>query len=136
MASPNSVRFRLGPDVRISIGARAKRPGGLMRGDDVDLVAIQRAAGGMMPYERLLSDAMRGDVSLFARQESVEEAWRVVDPVVGNVTPLHEYEPGTWGPPEADELIAPYGAWRPVLGSASAAEAPRDTRTEEEPAVH
>jgi glucose-6-phosphate 1-dehydrogenase len=136
MASPNSVRFRLGPDVRISIGARAKRPGGLMRGDDVDLVAIQRAGGGMKPYERLLGDAMRGDVSLFARQESVEEAWRVVDPVAGNVTPLYEYEPGTWGPSEADALIAPYGAWRPVLSPPVEAEPPLALQPEEAPAVH
>ena len=65
----------------------------------------------MKPYERLLGDAMRGDVSLFARQESVEEAWRIVDPVLGDATPLYEYEAGTWGPREADTLIAPYGHW-------------------------
>lgn len=116
LASPNFVRFRLGPDVRISLGARTKRPGGPMTGEDVELVALQNAGRTMKPYERLLGDALCGDVSLFARQESVEEAWRVVDPVVGNATPLHEYEPGTWGPPEADALIAPHGAWRPVQG--------------------
>jgi glucose-6-phosphate 1-dehydrogenase len=126
MASPNSVRFRLGPDVRISIGARAKRPGGAMVGEDVDLVAIQQARGKMNPYERLLGDAMRGDVSLFARQETVEEAWRVVDPIVNSPTPLYEYEPGTWGPPEADALIAPHGAWHVPLGPPGAAEVPRE----------
>jgi glucose-6-phosphate 1-dehydrogenase len=131
LASPNSVRFRLEPDVRISIGARAKRPGGPMRGEDVDLVAIQHTGRAMRPYERLLGDAMRGDVSLFARQESVEEAWRVVDPVVGSVTPLYEYEPGTWGPPEADALIAPHGAWRPVLSPSGEAAVPRDTQHDE-----
>ncbi|MFE8604490.1 glucose-6-phosphate dehydrogenase [Archangium violaceum] len=122
LASPNSVRFRLGPDVLISIGARAKRPGGVMRGEDVELVAIQHPGGTMKPYERLLGDAMRGDVSLFARQEAVEEAWRVVDPIVGGATPLHEYEPGTWGPREADALIASHGRWRPVSGTAERSE--------------
>ncbi len=116
LAAPNFVRFRLGPDVRISIGARAKKPGGLMRGEDVELVATQHAGRTMKPYERLLGDAMRGDTSLFARQESVEEAWRVVDSIVGNATPLHEYERGTWGPREDDALISPHGGWRYVPG--------------------
>jgi glucose-6-phosphate 1-dehydrogenase len=140
LASPNSVHFRLGPDVRISLGARAKRPGGAMVGEDVELVAIQHAGGTMKPYERLLGDAMRGDVSLFARQESVEEAWRVVDPVVGSATPLYEYEPGTWGPPEADALIAPYGAWRVPPDPSGGAREPRDAHAQEsrlaEGAIH
>jgi glucose-6-phosphate 1-dehydrogenase len=130
-ASPNSVRFRLGPDVSISLGARAKRPGGAMVGEDVELVAFQRAGGTLKPYERLLGDAMRGDVSLFARQETVEEAWRVVDPVVSRATPLYEYEPGTWGPPEADALIAPYGAWHVPPGPPGGAREPRDAHPEE-----
>jgi glucose-6-phosphate 1-dehydrogenase len=111
-ASPTFVRFRLSPDVRISIGARAKKPGEAMVGRDVELVALEHPGGMMKPYERLLGDAMRGDVSLFARQESVEEAWRVVDPILGDATPLHEYEADTWGPSEADDLIAPHGQWR------------------------
>ena len=115
--SPNFVRFRLGPDERISMGARAKKPGGAMEGEDVELVAIQHEARVMKPYERLLADAMRGDVSLFARQESVEEAWRVVDPVV-NASPLFLYEPGTWGPPQADALL-PRGSWRTGRSPAS-----------------
>ena len=60
----------------------------------------------MAPYERLLGDAMRGDQTLFAREDTALEAWRVVEPVLGQVTPLHEYEPGTWGPAEADRLLA------------------------------
>ncbi|MGZ3457599.1 MAG: glucose-6-phosphate dehydrogenase [Archangium sp.] len=135
-ASPNSVRFRLGPDVRISIGARAKRPGGAMQGEDVELVAIQQAGRTMKPYERLLGDAMRGDVSLFARQETVEEAWRVVDRVLGNTPPLYEYEPGTWGPREAEALIADYSQWRPVLSTSGAVEAPpAETHPDEVAAV-
>lgn len=110
-ASSNFVRFRLGPDVRISIGARAKKPGEAMVGRDVELIALEHPGGMLKPYERLLGDAMRGDVSLFARQESVEEEWRVVDGILGDTTPLYEYEAGTWGPHEADTLIAPYGRW-------------------------
>ena len=115
LASPNSVRFRLGPDVLISIGARAKRPGAPCAARTWTWWPCQYAGGAMKPYERLLGDAMRGDVSLFARQEAVEEAWRVVEPVLRGASPLHEYEPGTWGPREADALIAPHGVWRPVL---------------------
>jgi glucose-6-phosphate 1-dehydrogenase len=65
----------------------------------------------MMPYERLLGDAMRGDPSLFAREDSVEEAWRVVNPVLARATPLFEYEPNTWGPSEANRIIAG-GVWQ------------------------
>ena len=69
----------------------------------------------MDAYERLLGDAMKGDATLFAREDYVEEAWRIVEPVLGNATPVYEYEPGTWGPPEAAE-IAPPGGWRdPVV---------------------
>jgi glucose-6-phosphate 1-dehydrogenase len=65
----------------------------------------------MAPYERLLSDAMRGDATLFASEDSVEAAWRVVDPVLDDVTPVYHYEPNTWGPREADALVAGEGGW-------------------------
>ena len=65
----------------------------------------------MEPYERLLGDAMEGDAILFAREDAVEAAWRVVDPILGNATPVYEYEPGTWGPAEADRLAADIGGW-------------------------
>jgi len=65
----------------------------------------------MGPYERLLGDAVDGDAALFAREDAVEAAWRVVDPVLGNVTALYQYEAGTWGPPEANRLLAPEGGW-------------------------
>lgn len=127
--SPNFVRFRLGPDVRISLGARAKKTGNSMEGEDVDLVASELPDVAVKPYERLLGDAMRGDVSLFARQESVEEAWRVVDPILGQATPLHAYDPGTWGPGEAD-VLAPQGAWRTVLRDSGGVKVVRDARDE------
>jgi len=109
-APPNRFRFRLSPHVVLSLGARAKLPGE-MRGGDVELIACRDQVDEMAPYERLLSDAMRGDQMLFARQDSVEEAWRVVEPVLGNATPLFEYESGTWGPPEANCLFPNGGGW-------------------------
>src|SRR4029079_5620182 len=104
-APPNRFRFRLSPHVVLSLGARAKLPGEAMRGEDGELVACHDRTDEMKPYERLLSDAMRGDQMLFAREDSVEEAWRVFEPVLGNATPLYEYESGTWGPPEAARLL-------------------------------
>jgi glucose-6-phosphate 1-dehydrogenase len=106
---PNHVRFRISPLVETAIAARAKLPGEALVGEEVELLATQHPGDEMAPYERLLGDAMRGDPLLFAREDAVEAAWRVVDPILGNVTPLHPYEPGTWGPPEADALIADGG---------------------------
>lgn len=109
----NYVRFRLSPDVFISIRARVKVPGEEMAGEETDLIAHHHPAEEMMPYERLLGDAIRGDLSLFAREDSVEAAWRVIDPILGNVTLLAEYEPGSWGPREADQIIqSNNGGWR------------------------
>src|SRR5215467_5385816 len=101
----NYYRFRLSPDMLISLGARAKVPGEAMWGEGVELVVRSHPADEMPPYERLLWDAMRGDPILFVREDSVEAAWSVVDPVLGNVTPVYEYAPNTWGPPEAERII-------------------------------
>jgi len=119
-AKSNYYRFRLSPDVMISGGARIKVPGETMRGETVELVVHQHTGDEMAPYERLLGDAMRGDASLFVREDSVEAAWAVVDPVLGNVTPVYEYEPNTWGPPQADEFIARDGAWHNPVPTESA----------------
>jgi glucose-6-phosphate 1-dehydrogenase len=110
----NYFRFRLSPDVFISLGARAKRPGEAMVGEEVELVARHHPPGEMMPYERLLGDAMRGDQRLFAREDSIEAAWRIVDPILGNVTPIYQYDRGTWGPPEADRIRPPDGWQNPT----------------------
>jgi glucose-6-phosphate 1-dehydrogenase len=107
----NYVRFQLSPRILLLLGARAKLPGEAMAGEQVELVACHQHGDEMDPYERLLGDAARGDASLFAREDSVEAAWEVVDPVLGAATPLYEYEPGTWGPTEADALIAADGGW-------------------------
>jgi len=103
----NYVRFRLGPDVTIAIGARVKRPGEELIGDPTELQVVHHPQGDEMDaYERLLSDAMVGDGILFASQDGVEAAWAVVQPILGMVTPVREYEPGTWGPSEAAQLSA------------------------------
>src|SRR5262249_44993322 len=101
----NCFRFRISPDVAIGLEAMALEPGEEMTGRPVELLATHHPEGHEMgPYERLLSDALRGDAALFAREDYVEEAWRTIDPILGDRTPLYEYEPGTWGPPEADKL--------------------------------
>lgn len=108
---PNHFRFRLSPDVVTSLTMLGKVPGLGMRSEQVELVASQVPGDVMSPYERLLGDAMRGDHGLFTGEAAVENAWRVVDPVLGDVTPVHPYEPGTWGPAEADRLAAEVGGW-------------------------
>ncbi len=114
-AKGNYVRFRLSPDVAIGIGARAKRPGEGMFGEPVELSVLNQENQGsdrpLEAYERLLGDAMTGDATLFARQDVVEAAWAIVDPILVDAGPVFEYEPGTWGPPEADALVADVGGW-------------------------
>jgi glucose-6-phosphate 1-dehydrogenase len=110
-ALTNYVRFRLGPEVAIAIGARAKRPGEVMAGEGVELMVRNQTADEMGAYERLIGDAMRGDANLFARADGVEAAWRVVEPILGDVTPIYEYEPGTWGPAEANYVLEGKARW-------------------------
>ena len=109
----NYFRFRLGPDLSINLGAQIKRPGAEMVSMPVELSAVQLdLSAELMPYERLLTDAMRGDTLLFVRQDAVEAAWAIVDPILGSdTTPLYFYPRGTWGPPEADRLAADIGGW-------------------------
>ena len=77
-----------------------------------ELAAVDREHSSEMDaYERLLTDAMNGESLLFVRQDAVEAAWSIVEPVLGNAAPLHTYEPGTWGPPEADALAEDIGGW-------------------------
>ena len=111
LGSPNRFRLTLSPEVVIALGMRVKRPGERMQGEDVELIAIHQRADEMSPYERLLGDALRGDPILFARADQVEAQWRIVDPILGDVTPVYEYEPNTWGPPEAAKLMEDPGGW-------------------------
>jgi len=110
-ATPNRLVLRMSPEVMIALGLRVKLPGERMVGEPVQLVATHQRPDEMTPYERLLGDALRGDATLFARQDSIEAQWRIVDPVLGTATPLHPYAPNTWGPPDADRLIAADGGW-------------------------
>ena len=108
----NYFRFRLSPGELISLGARTKIPGESMVGGPIELVAHQHPLGEMRPYERLLGDALRGDAALFTRGDAVEAAWRVVEPVLGDAaTPVAAYEPGTWGPAAAAQLMASPDEW-------------------------
>jgi glucose-6-phosphate 1-dehydrogenase len=110
-------RFRVGPEATVlASGALVKRPGEGMAGRQAELVVSEGQAQDMLAYERLLGDAMRGDASLFAREDTVEAQWRIVEPILDARTPLQFYEPGTWGPPEADRLVAGVaGGWlRPI----------------------
>jgi glucose-6-phosphate 1-dehydrogenase len=111
----NYVRFRLSPEVSIAIGARAKHPGLGLRGRPLELSVVDEPQQGqdfrLGDYERLLGDAMAGDATLFARQDVVEAAWAIVDPVIHGPSSMYEYEPGTWGPPQADKLVADVGGW-------------------------
>jgi glucose-6-phosphate 1-dehydrogenase len=103
----NYVRFRLSPDVTIAIGARVKRPGEQLVGDLTELRVVSHPHGDEMDaYERLLSDAMIGDGTLFAGQDGVEAAWAIIQPILGLMTTVHDYKPGTWGPSEAEKLTA------------------------------
>jgi glucose-6-phosphate 1-dehydrogenase len=110
--SSNHLRLQLSPDVVIALGLRAKQPGAAMVGKDVELIATHQQGDSLLPYERLLGDALRGDPSLFARQDSIEAQWRIVEPILGDVTPLHSYPVGSWGPQEADRLIQGDSGWR------------------------
>jgi glucose-6-phosphate 1-dehydrogenase len=105
------MRIRVNPDLAIGLGLRIKSPGERMVGRDKELDLHSQAADDMPPYERLLGDAIRGDNELFSRQDLVEAQWRIVEPVLGNVTPFYTYLPGTWGPEEAAQLMASDGPW-------------------------
>jgi glucose-6-phosphate 1-dehydrogenase len=125
--APNHVRFRISPEVTIALSTMVKSATDELVGEPMEMLAVHHAAADEMDaYERVLRDAMAGDATLFAREDYVEEAWRIVDPVLKANTPVYEYEPGTWGPPEVEERIVPADGWHnpvisPVLASAEAA---------------
>src|SRR5579872_2557671 len=108
---PNYLRFRLSPETAIALGAHAKRPGPAMQGRDVELFVDQQVKDEAEAYERLIGAAVIGDTSLFARQDEVESAWAVVDPILGLDSQPYEYVPGTWGPQAADPLVAGQCSW-------------------------
>jgi glucose-6-phosphate 1-dehydrogenase len=107
----NYLRFRLAPDSAIALAARVKRVGEEFVGDQRELLLLDTQPNEEAAYERLLTDAMAGDGALFTREDAVEAAWEVVDPVLENHHPAHHYQPGTWGPKQANTLIAPHSRW-------------------------
>ena len=114
---PNHFRFRISPDVEIAHSLMVKTPDAEMSGELIELVSTEGSHPNEMgAYERALRDAMMGDATLFAREDYVEEAWRIVDPILNASTPVYEYEPGTWGPGEVEQRIVPPDGWNnPVI---------------------
>lgn len=123
-ADSNYLRLRLSPEIVIALGTRVKYPGEAMAGEPVELEVMRYARNAMAPYERLLGDAMNGDATLFARQDEVEAAWEVVDPILGDVTSIHTYAAGSWGPVDAGGLVISDGGWHIPEPSEPAAQAP------------
>jgi len=117
--APNYFRFRVSPNVAAAFGLTVMDQQEKMIGEQVELLASHYpGAEEMDAYERVLGDAMAGDATLFAREDYVEEAWRIVDLVLKAGTPVYEYEPGTWGPSEVDQTVAPPGGWEnPTMSS-------------------
>ena len=108
----NYFRFRVGPKVTAGFGLTVMDQQEKMIGEQVELLASHYpGAEETDAYERVLGDAMAGDATLFAREDYVEEAWRIVDPVLKAGTPIYQYEPGTWGPGEVDQKVSPLGGW-------------------------
>jgi glucose-6-phosphate 1-dehydrogenase len=108
----NYVRFRLSPDSQTAIGVSIKDAGERLRGIETELIAKQDGnAATMLPYEELLGDAMEGNQTWFAREDYVEESWRILDPALANLPAPYAYDPGSWGPVEASKLIQEPGGW-------------------------
>ncbi|SFN01483.1 glucose-6-phosphate dehydrogenase [Nitrosomonas communis] len=113
----NYFRFRISPDITGAFGLTVNDPEDKMVGQQIELLATRHPGAEQADaYERLLDDAMQGDATLFARQDYMEEAWRIIDPILKTTTPVYEYEPGTWGPTELDQRVMPPGGWQnPVV---------------------
>jgi glucose-6-phosphate 1-dehydrogenase len=107
----NYLRFRLSPGCAVALAARVKRAGKEFVGDQRELYLVEEQPGEKSPYERLLGDAMAGDGALFTREDAVESAWAVVEPVLKSHHRARPYRRGSWGPDEADALIAANGCW-------------------------
>jgi glucose-6-phosphate 1-dehydrogenase len=108
----NYMRFRISPEMTIAVGSTVMASDEGLKGDAVEMVASRHPRPEEMEaYERVLGDAMSGDATLFAREDYVEEAWRIVDPVLKSGTPIYEYERGIWGPSEVKQKVSPPGGW-------------------------
>ena len=112
----NSLRFRIHPEAQVIMSLIGKQPGAGFRPQAEELTFAAQPAGDMRPYDRLIGAALSGERWLFARQDTVEAAWQVVDPVLGNATPVHPYPRGSWGPKEADSLLPEHDTWHDPAG--------------------
>jgi glucose-6-phosphate 1-dehydrogenase len=115
-AAGNSLRFRVWPETQVGLTLAGKKPGGAFEPQPEDLQFMQSAGSDIRPYDRLIGAALDGDGWLFARQDTVEDAWAIVDPVLGNATPVHPYAKGSWGPKEADRLLVNRDMWHNPAG--------------------
>ncbi len=117
-SAKNYFRFRVSPDVTIALGMMVMAPREEILGQSVEMIASSfPQAGELDSYERLLGDALQGDSTLFAREDYVEEAWRIVDPALKTEIPVYEYDPDTWGPSEVDRIVSPPEGWCDPTGT-------------------
>jgi glucose-6-phosphate 1-dehydrogenase len=107
----NTLRFRVWPETGVGVSLAGKKPGAGWEPESEELAFAQHPGSDMRPYDRLIGAALEGDTWLFARQDTVEAAWRVVDPILGDVVPAHPYAQGSWGPTEADRLLPSGDSW-------------------------
>jgi glucose-6-phosphate 1-dehydrogenase len=107
----NELRFRVRPETAVTLTLAGKKPGIAAEAQAQELTFAQQPGADPLPYDRLIGAALEGDEFYFAREDSVEAAWRVVDPILGDVVPVHAYQPGTWGPSEATVLLPPGTEW-------------------------
>jgi glucose-6-phosphate 1-dehydrogenase len=112
----NGLRFRINPDAEVGLALVGKQPGGGWRPQPEELTFASQPSGEMRPYDRLIGAALSGDRWLFARQDAVEASWKVVDPILGNVVPVHSYARASWGPKEADALLPEWDSWHDPAG--------------------
>jgi glucose-6-phosphate 1-dehydrogenase len=112
----NSLRFRVWPETQVGLTLAGKKPGGALEPQVEELQFAEQPGSDMRPYDRLIGAALDGDRWLFARQDTVEDAWRIVDPILGDVTPVHPYARGSWGPEEADRLLPDHDTWHDPAG--------------------
>jgi glucose-6-phosphate 1-dehydrogenase len=111
------MRMKISPDVHIALGLRVKHPGETMKGEDVELMLTEQETAFKPPYQRLLNDAIHGIGDLFGRHDIVDAQWRIVEPVLNETAPPVIYEPGSWGPEDANRLIESDGPWHNPLPS-------------------
>jgi len=110
------LRFRIWPEAQIGLTLNGKKPGAGWVPEAEDLAFAQQPGSGMRPYDRLIGAALAGERWLFAQQQTVEAAWRIVDPVLGDVVPVQPYPKGCWGPKEAERLLPGGDVWHDPAG--------------------